>query len=97
MRSGAAGYSGAVLLFFFRGVLLWLVVTFGALDWVFTFQAARTPEVAIGAYLGWLDSNTVFLLQRGPLRFFFPTPTLKWIPGRLKGEVTHRIRGRDLA
>ena len=97
MRSGLAGYFGAVLLFVLRGVLLWLLVSLGALLWVFTLQAARTPGVTIGAYLGWLDNNAVFLLQRGPLRPFFPIPTLRWMPGRLKNGVSHRIRGKDLA
>ena len=96
MRRGPLGVLGAFLLLTVRGVLLWLIIPVGALVWLLTLQAARKKPVSLGAYLGWLDNNIVFVLVRGPFRLSFPDSPVTWIPASARFTVTHRIRFFDL-
>lgn len=95
MSSERVGPFAGFLLLVIRGLLLWLLVPTGFLIWMVTLQWALRNRVSLGSFLGWLDNNLVYGLQRGPLRLFFRKPTVRWIPAKCRSEVTHRIRGVD--
>lgn len=78
-----------------RGVLLWLVVPLSFLVWLiggFWLWSDRAP---LGRFMGWIDSNLVFSLERTILRPVFPEPTHKWVPFASVSTVTHRIGHLD--
>lgn len=95
MSTDPIGLGASFLLLVVRGVLLWLMVPIGSLIWMVTFQWTGTNRVSLGSFLGWVDNNLVYVLQRGPLRPFFPKPTVRWIRTRGRSEVTHRVHGID--
>lgn len=89
-RQGTGNDAAAgLLLVLIRGVLLWALVPIGFVCWVLTVALVRVP---LPQFLGWLDNNLVFLLQRGPLRVGFPEPSVSWVYVRDIATVQHRIR-----
>ena len=97
MTRGSAGAVAKLVLLVIRGVLLWLVIPLGLVLWLVTFQWIGKRAVTLGAFLGWLDNNLVYLLQRGLLRPWFPVATVTWIRARDRSRTIHRVRGMDLA
>ena len=95
MRPGTVGIIGAFGFLAIRGFLLWLVVPLGALVWLFSAQWLRTPQVTLGAYLGWIDNNLAFLLVRGPFSVSFPNSPVRWVPSKDRAAVKHRIGFTD--
>jgi hypothetical protein len=96
VRSKTLQVVAGVLLLIIRGVLLWLVIPVGTLIWIVSLQGFGPNKLGLGAFLGWIDNNLVFALERGPLRPLFPEPTVLWIPASERSRVTHRVRGMDL-
>ncbi len=95
MRAGFVGIVGGFLFLIIRGTLLWLLAPIGSLIWLVTFQWVGSGSVSLGCFLGWLDNNMAYVIQRGPLWWAFPKRPVGWIRARDKAAVTHRLRGYD--
>ena len=96
MRNDPIGVLGAFLLLTIMTALFWLIIPIGAFVWLLTLEATRRRPASLGAYLGWLTNNIVFVLVRGPFRLSFPDSPVKWIPASERSGVTNRIRFSDL-
>jgi hypothetical protein len=70
---------------------LWLIVPVGFISWCLLSPWLLWRHVSPGQFLGWLDSNFVFVLETSILRAFFVEPTIEWIPAKHIRLVTHRI------
>jgi hypothetical protein len=88
VSSRPVGPVAGMLLLVIRGILLWVLVPVGSVAWLLTLVRMRRP---LGEFLGWLDSNLIFLLERTVLRPLFPQPTQNWIPASEISAVKHRI------
>jgi hypothetical protein len=85
---------GSLLLFWIRGLLLWILVPVTTLGYVFVGLGWRSYGVTLARTLGWEDLNLIATLQRIALRPFFNERT-HWVPIRDVPRVTHRIRFTD--
>ena len=88
MSSRSATAIGGFLLLTLRGILIWVYVPVGTLVWLLTYIRLHRP---LGEFLGWLDLNVAFVLQRSVLRPFFPSPTQARVPVSKMSTVRHRI------
>lgn len=87
---------GRFLLLIVRGLLLWIVVPIGFVAWGVSLPWQLKRKVALGQFLGWLDSNMLIIIERSILRPFFEAPTHRWVPTKGRAEVQHRIGALDL-
>jgi hypothetical protein len=85
--------AGGILLVLIRGLLLWVLIPVGSVAWALTVPWSRA---SLTAFLGWLDNNQIFLLQRTILRPAFPSPSVQWIRFKDAADATHRIRFGDM-
>jgi hypothetical protein len=90
-------FTAGLALLLVRGLLLWLVVPMGFLVWVFGWPYWFSRQVELGAFLGWLDLNTIALLQRTLLRPLFRAARLPWTPLHEAAELVHCISFVDPA
>lgn len=78
-----------------RGVLLWLIVPMSFVVWVVAALWLVPRGATLGKFLGWIDSNFIFLIERTLLRPFFSEPTHLWIHFSDVSRVSHRVGGLD--
>jgi hypothetical protein len=79
----------ALILLALRGATLWLLVPVGTMIWIFVIPWTTT---SLPQFLGWLDHNMNYVLQKHLFGLAFSTSPIQWIPRSQIATVTHRIR-----
>jgi hypothetical protein len=92
------GFAGGLLLFFTRGLLLWVVVPFAMLVGLAMKPYRRLVgrPVQIRQVIGWADLNLIAALQRSVVRPLVADPA-PFVPWSALDEVVHRVRLGDPA
>ena len=94
MNSNTVGPFAGLALLVTRGVLLWIVIPIGFIAWSLSVAWSRH---SLGQFLGWVDLNLVWILERTLLRPLFPRPSQGRVRANDISKVTHRVGALDPA